>query len=179
MIRIVRVKVVLQYGRAGESTSTYSTVSQHEAEKFVALDAASGGYPYATSIDEAHDFKTIEKALEYSRGFAGFHPRTLTITYQYEQTERLGTTDEIVDHDSSYAPVLSLRRHRQDGEALMNTTNFETIVSEMLEYLKAEENEYAQGVMMSLAESVHGEILTRMHRLKLEKIIQQHRALLS
>lgn len=115
-MRIVQTKVFLQYGKTGEqlSASGFQRVHEFEQHQFVDLDNASGGYPYGTSIDRAYDFKTVEKALEYSRGVEGFHPRTVTITYEFTQHENLqkckqcdgsGDTSTIVDHDHEYNAV--------------------------------------------------------------------------
>lgn len=83
-MKIVETKILLQYGREGEPTSGYTKVHKDEASTFVALDSASGGYPYSTNIASAHNFRTVERALEYSRGFQGFHPREVTITYEFD-----------------------------------------------------------------------------------------------
>lgn len=118
MIAITKQHVFLQYGREGEPTSNFNKVHASEAEKFVALDSASGGYPCATEIGSAYDFQTVEKALKYSGGFTGFHPRVVTVKFTYTQEERLqqcrachglGASSSIVDHDADYNTVWESR----------------------------------------------------------------------
>lgn len=86
MTKHVVHKVVLQYGAEGESL-TNSTEYEHVVHKdsqfmFVDLDQPSGGYPYPTGIEQAYNFKTVEKALTYSRNVPGMHVRNLTVTYE-------------------------------------------------------------------------------------------------
>lgn len=89
MIELERELVLLQYPAAGTRTSahpytdgSYPTVHENEAGKFVALDAHSGGYPYAVEIHGAHDFKSAEKANSYQRSFAYFIVRKVRVTYE-------------------------------------------------------------------------------------------------
>lgn len=65
-------KIFLRYPPAGSKYRDNVYQSSHDAEKFVALDTASGGYPYGTTIDNAHDFKTVEAALEYASTMRSF-----------------------------------------------------------------------------------------------------------
>lgn len=83
MAVITKRKVFLQYGRAGE-IGPYGHEIKEDAEMFVNLDSASGGYPYATSIDHAHNFKTIAEAERYIGSFTrGLHVREVNITYEF------------------------------------------------------------------------------------------------
>jgi hypothetical protein len=77
-------KTVLQYPDVGCPGPYGHPISAEDACKFVALDGPSGGYPYPTTIDNAHDFKTTEKAREYRGHFSGFAIRVVTITYTIE-----------------------------------------------------------------------------------------------
>jgi hypothetical protein len=81
-MKITLNKVFLQYGRAGEKFSEYNKVHPSDAEKFVRLDSASGGYPCSTTIDDAHDFKTVEAAEKYRGHFPAFKVRHVTVTYE-------------------------------------------------------------------------------------------------
>jgi hypothetical protein len=83
-MRIVQHRVVLQYGKTGDFKSSSTTVSPGEAGKFVALDRASGGYPYDVELDLAHDFVTEERAIGYAGNFPGLRPRRVTVTFQVE-----------------------------------------------------------------------------------------------
>lgn len=59
-----------------------------EDHKFVALDSASGGYPYPVDVTDksVHDFKTREKAEAYAgvTNREGFIPVCLQIQFNYE-----------------------------------------------------------------------------------------------
>ena len=84
-MKIVENRVVLQYGEVGEAVMSSVKVHQSEAGKFVAIDPTSGGYPYATEIGSAENFRTVEKALQYSRHFPGLKVRHVTITYEVSE----------------------------------------------------------------------------------------------
>lgn len=88
MTKHVVHKVVLQYGAEGESltnsTEYEHTVSKHNQFMFIDLDQPSGGYPYPTDIEHAYNFKTVEKAIQYSFGVPGMHVRQLTVTYEVD-----------------------------------------------------------------------------------------------
>jgi hypothetical protein len=75
--------VVLQYSHAGTPCGFNSQVTDKEAEKFVALDQSSGGYPYPVELERAHDFKTVEEARNYTQPREPFLVREVTITYEY------------------------------------------------------------------------------------------------
>ena len=81
-MKILQHKVLLQYGEEGEAVTGYTKVHRDEAGMFVDVDSHSGGYPYATTIDRAYDFKTTEKALKYAGHFPGLKVRSVTITYE-------------------------------------------------------------------------------------------------
>ena len=88
-MKIVKEKIVLQYPMAGTIVGEYQSgqvrVTQwQDAGKFVALDSASGGYPYSVDIDQAHDFDTPEKARQYARNEA-FIVRLVKITYEVSE----------------------------------------------------------------------------------------------
>lgn len=90
-MKVVQERIVLQYPAAGTRTSnsrytdgSYPVVHENEAGMFVALDSASGGYPYPVSIDGAHNFRTVEKADEYQRSFKYFIVRKLIVTYEVQ-----------------------------------------------------------------------------------------------
>lgn len=78
--------VLLQYGPAGSDIGSSMKVHESDAGLYVAIDRASGGYPYSTDITTAYDFKTPEKALEYSRHFPGFLVREVLVTYEHVVT---------------------------------------------------------------------------------------------
>lgn len=82
---ITQERVLLQYGATGEKISGYSHVHVSEAHKFVDLDSASGGYPYATEIHRAYDFGTAEKAAKYAGHFPGFKIRHVKVTYEVSE----------------------------------------------------------------------------------------------
>ena len=86
MTTITKQTVFLQYPKAGEIGPTGHRVSEGkfgDAEKFVALDSQSGGYPYAVDIECAHDFKTVEKAETYRGHLAGLTVRQVTTKYEF------------------------------------------------------------------------------------------------
>lgn len=118
MKRLRQQKVLIQYGKAGEPGFYSCGISEEDVEQFVALDRASGGYPYAAAIGNAHDFKTVEDAQKYIGNHEGVYIRQVSITYAFEQTERLGPCpvckgrgeiSEIVDHDRDYNRVWETR----------------------------------------------------------------------
>lgn len=78
--------VLLQYGAVGSDLGSNMKVRESDAGLYVAIDRASGGYPYSTHITYAHDFKTPEKALEYSRHCPGFLVREVLVTYEHVVT---------------------------------------------------------------------------------------------
>lgn len=78
--------VLLQYGPVGSALGSSMKVRESDTGKFVAIDRASGGYPYSTDITNAHDFKTPQKALEYSRHVPGFLVREVLVTYEHVVT---------------------------------------------------------------------------------------------
>lgn len=84
-MKIEQKKIVLQYGQAGSPNgiSSWGEVSEEDAGKFVALDEASGGYPYPVDVARAHVFKDVQAATEYSRGT--FIVRELNITYEWNE----------------------------------------------------------------------------------------------
>jgi hypothetical protein len=51
-------------------------------------------------------------------------------------------------------------------------TDYRDVVLKMLAYLQQEVADHKSGQMMSMAESVHGEIAARAHLAKLESLIQ-------
>jgi hypothetical protein len=53
-------------------------------DKYVAIDYASGGYPYPTDIRTAHDFQTKEKALAYMPKFG---QKFMPVAITFEETE--------------------------------------------------------------------------------------------
>lgn len=88
MTTFTETRIVLQYDKAGDVQTQgggyIRYVHENEAEKFVALDDRSGGYPYSTSVLNAHDFKTVEKAKSYATS-EGFHVRKLTLTCEVSE----------------------------------------------------------------------------------------------
>lgn len=59
-------------------------VRENDANLFVDLDRASGGYPYSVPLARAHNFGTEEKARAYaSHDMGAFIVRTVTVTYEY------------------------------------------------------------------------------------------------
>lgn len=53
---------------------------------FVALDYASGGYPYEESdVMRAHDFKTRDAAIKYIGKFEKFTPVTVIFTIEIQR----------------------------------------------------------------------------------------------
>lgn len=52
-------------GRDDKNLTEVRHCLQYDNGDFVALDQASGGYPYGVSIDRAHDFRSEQKALAY------------------------------------------------------------------------------------------------------------------
>lgn len=85
MAKIVQKKILLQYGPEGSPSgiSSWNTVSKEDAGKFVALDNASGGYPYPVDIGRAYPFNDVESAREYGRG--AFNVREVTVTYEWDE----------------------------------------------------------------------------------------------
>lgn len=81
-MKIVQERILLQYGKEGEK-GEYQPVTKDQAEKFVALDDAAGGYPSPVEIDRAHDFKTFEAAVQYNNHFKSFNYRQVTVTYEF------------------------------------------------------------------------------------------------
>lgn len=79
---ITKTVVLLQYPKAGEIGPSGHEVKD-DAEKFVAIDRDSGGYPYAVDIDRAHDFRHVEQAVEYRGHFKKLAVRLVTITYTW------------------------------------------------------------------------------------------------
>lgn len=69
-------RIVLKYN--SEPAETYHTADH----MYVALDAASGGYPIRTTILEAHEFKTLEAAQKYIVNCEGLIPVELEIDVQ-------------------------------------------------------------------------------------------------
>lgn len=62
----VRKRILLKYQKPqnyGNDKSNW---------QYVALDSHSGGYPYATDVLSAHDFKTVEEARKYRGHFEEF-----------------------------------------------------------------------------------------------------------
>lgn len=57
-------------------------VRANEANFWVTLDGPSGGYPYATEIEQAHDFGSVDKARAYARGHAGSKGRCVLVKYE-------------------------------------------------------------------------------------------------
>lgn len=82
-MKVVRKVVLLQYGKAGEQRPHSNPVDQCDSQKFVALDSASGGYPYSVEIENAHNFKTVESAQRYNGEFHIFHVREVNVTYEF------------------------------------------------------------------------------------------------
>ena len=82
-MKIIQQKVFLQYPSLGEPGIHGRPTTAGEAEKFVDLDYNSGGYPYDTSIDNAHDFKTVEAAEKYRGHFDKLNVRIVDITYEF------------------------------------------------------------------------------------------------
>lgn len=81
MITITKTMVVLKYPAPGEPGWRKEGYDINEAEKFVDLDSYSGGYPYPTTIDRAHDFKTTEAARKYKGHFNEFTVHEVQVTY--------------------------------------------------------------------------------------------------
>lgn len=99
--RIVQHKVFLQYPKEGEQGIWDRPQDEEGAEKFVDIDRHSGGYPYGTSIDNAHDFKTVEEAIKYRGHFKQLQVRKVTITYDVEDAEPASNCilcDQNIDH---------------------------------------------------------------------------------
>lgn len=82
-MKIVQKRLLLQYPKAGKPGWYSRPTSAEDAEKFVALDGPSGGYPYPTEIQDAHDFKTAEKADQYRLSFKQFEIREVTVTFEF------------------------------------------------------------------------------------------------
>lgn len=86
-MKIVEHRVVLQY--PGEGTSIGNpeykrTTHVDDANKFVDLDSSSGGYPYSTSLERAHNFKTEAEAIRYQGALnEGFIVRHVTVSYEW------------------------------------------------------------------------------------------------
>lgn len=70
MTSYTETKIVLQYGG--------------QTGKFVALDSASGGYPYAVPIEKAHNFGTVDKARAYASQDPPGHFVVCRVTVTYE-----------------------------------------------------------------------------------------------
>jgi hypothetical protein len=71
--------IVLKY------LGTNHRASHHKGgEDYVALDSNSGGYPYAVTLDRAHDFGTAQKAIEYAGRDHSFEIVSVTVTYAEE-----------------------------------------------------------------------------------------------
>ncbi len=73
-------KIVLRYGNVG-CEGPNGEVQRSDALKFVALDGASGGYPYAVYFDRAEDFITIDNVNEYIKHFKGLTPYAMKMSY--------------------------------------------------------------------------------------------------
>lgn len=83
-MKYVRDIILLQYPVEGTKLNEYGmVVRKDDAEKFVDLDSASGGYPYPTEIQNAHDFGTVKAAEEYRGHFEKFIVREVRVTYDF------------------------------------------------------------------------------------------------
>ena len=69
METIKQSKVFLRWPKRGRPGPFGHPVHADDAEMFVALDSASGGYPATTTIDRAHDFKTVAEEVRYRGHF--------------------------------------------------------------------------------------------------------------
>lgn len=91
-MQFVQTRVVLQYPPAGtELNIRYSDgrrakTSASDADRFVAIDRQSGGYPYSVGIEDAHRFTSVEDAEKYCGAMnrEQFKICHLTITYEVE-----------------------------------------------------------------------------------------------
>jgi hypothetical protein len=52
--------------------------------------------------------------------------------------------------------------------------DYQSVVEEMIELLKIDEADHKDGTLMSMAESVQGEICARAHRHQLLMLIEKH-----
>lgn len=82
-MKIVQDKVFLQYPAVGEPGLSGMPTHKSDAEQFVDIDSHSGGYPYSTTIDRAHDFKTVENAIKYRGHFDYLIVREVRVTYEF------------------------------------------------------------------------------------------------
>lgn len=101
MKQIIQHKIFLQYPKEGEPGIHGRPQHSDDAEQFVDLDRASGGYPYGTSINNAHDFKTVEEAIKYRGHFKQLQVRRVTVTYVVEDAEPAPNCilcDQDIDH---------------------------------------------------------------------------------
>ena len=76
-----RELVLLQYGAVGELIVTSVPIHENQVGRWVAIDHPSGGYPYDTVIERAHDFGSVEKAKLYAKDSPGFKIRRVIVTY--------------------------------------------------------------------------------------------------
>lgn len=87
---ITRNIVVLRYARLGEKGYTpRASYLPPEGDIFVRLDYHSGGYPSATVIHDAHDFKTVEEARRYVGHFENFTICEVQVTYNVKDIEHV------------------------------------------------------------------------------------------
>lgn len=86
-MKIVEHRVFLQYPAEGTRIGNpeYNRRTHaDDANKFVDLDGASGGYPYSTSLERAHNFKAEAEAVKYQGSLnEGFIVRHVTVTYEW------------------------------------------------------------------------------------------------
>lgn len=81
MKKMILKKIFLQYPKEGEIGPYGNPVHKDNAEKFVAIDRPSGGYPCPVDIEYAYNFRTEEEAIRYS-GKDNFKVRHITVTYE-------------------------------------------------------------------------------------------------
>lgn len=87
MAKIEQTKIFIQYGNEGDIGPFKNPIPKDDAGKFVALDSASGGYPYPVPIDRAHDFYKIGNAIDYVGSCPGLHIVKCRITYEWNKTD--------------------------------------------------------------------------------------------
>ncbi len=88
-MKTVQTAFVLQYPMAGTVIGEYAdgsfqTTHRNDADRFVAIDRQSGGYPYSVGIENAHRFASVEDAEKYcgAMNCEKFKIRQLTVTYE-------------------------------------------------------------------------------------------------
>lgn len=86
MAKIEKIKFLLQYPFEGQPFSSYVRCVKETAScQWVALDSASGGYPYPTDIDSAQNFRNSEEAIKYANSFPGLKVVKVKVTHEWSE----------------------------------------------------------------------------------------------